>query len=95
MSVANNMEIQLGTVQSLASALMSGVQGADLPSVNTNVYQPLFSNGIATALQSTLPSACQSADTKGKKISQLTTQTIQKEQLGDQQGQAGEASEEC
>ncbi len=88
MSVSNNMEIQLGAVTSLAQALMSGVQSADLASVNTNVYQGLFSNGIATTLQSTLPEACKLLDEKGKKIAQLTTQTIQKEQLGDQQGQA-------
>ncbi len=87
MSVANNMEIQLGTVTSLASALNSGVAAADLASVKTSIYQALFSNGIATSLEGTLPVACKILDEKGKKIAQLTAQTIQKEQQGDQQGQ--------
>jgi len=88
MSVANNMQIELDAVTSIAATLLGAMNEAQLSEVKTDVYEPLFNNSIAQALQGTLPKACQTGDKKGKKIAQLTKGTIEKERLADQQGLA-------
>lgn len=91
MSVANNMEMELGTVESIAAKLLSVMSAANLAEIKTDAFEPLFNNSIATAFESTLPKACQTGDKKGKKISQLTSGTAGKEKDADSQG-AGIAS---
>ena len=88
MSVANNMQIELDAVTSIAATLMGAMNEAQLSEIKTDVYEPLFNNSIAQTLQGTLPKACQTGDKKGKTISNLTKGTIEKERLADQQGQA-------
>ena len=92
MSVANNMQIEFGAVESLAANLLSVMNSENLGEITTDVYEPLFENGIATAFQATLPKACQTGDNKGKTIANLTSGTIAKEMEADEQGVAAASS---
>ena len=86
MSVANNMQIELDTVESIAARLLGVMNTAALAEIKTDPFEPLFNNEIALAFQGTLPVACKTGDSKGRKISELTKGTIAKEREADNQG---------
>ena len=85
---ANNIQIELDAVTALAERLKGAMDANNLAQITPDPFNALFENSIATTLQGTLNPADKTGDQKGRKISKLTSDTIQIEKLGDQQGQA-------